>query len=265
MANSSGQQFLSAGYRNERPVKKQQACFSRVEKRCSIETLFVAMLFALLFGGSGCSIIGHAIGAYSDRSGIRPICLRADSALGILSTGDSIIVDFHSAESLRGIYLGTGVPTADMLPDAIQAAATMDDASGTMVLPGERLLLERPHRDPEWVIFVAAEPQRLLYFDSTRSMVRPLLYEYISRLSRGDGRVIEKPYRNRVADGTFDRVISMRLGVDSGVCMIDTTTIRTIQFRQKPTSGRALGFLIGAIFDIVAIQGILNFQMDIWQ
>ena len=234
------------------------ACRTRVVPMLRIFCLL------LLISGSGCTVVGHAIGSYADRKNTRTFDLPLDSALCMLSEGDSVSVILRSEDSLRGEYAGMEILSFDneSVLHAVRPAAAAENR--TDVYPGDTLILERHSRPAQQITYVHAEPNRLVYFDSTQGTVRYLLFEHVARLSRRDGRPITKPYHEQLRDGTFAQKRAFRLRVGADVRRIDTTAMQSVRFTYTPGSGRLVGALFGLVFDAVQIHSLLNWKMNIY-
>ncbi len=207
---------------------------------------------------SGCTAIGYGIGSSVARDDVRIVAIPGDSALNIIEPGDTISVWLHSGDLLRGVYAGLRTPTADDLRAFAPERAAEDCVGRFAVKAGDELLLERPDREPERIIYLSADPRRLTYTDVGRSTVKPLLFEHIVRLTRCDERVIEKPYADRVEDGTFARTITMLLLSDTGMRSIDTRAVAEVLIVQVPAGKRLLWTVMGLFLDLIVINGLGN-------
>jgi hypothetical protein len=208
------------------------------------------LLVCLLIGTSSCTMIGYGIGGWDDGKSVVIVAESPGRAVERIEQGDSITLRLHGGELLYGMYAGVRQPRADDLNEISPRRLFEDCAGRSVVLPGDELLLERVGRAAERVIYLYAESNRLLFTDSGRTAVRPLLFEHISQLTRCGGRSVAKPYSARITDGTFGTITMLQLHTEDGVHGVDTTTIEAVLFREVPISSRLLGLALGCLLDI---------------
>lgn len=230
--------------------------------RSSFSLSALGILLALLLCGSGCTAIGYGLGYASDTSRDRTVETGVGEALADLSVGDSISLSLRGGEVVRGLYAGTESASLDILFGASDPGAVVPAAHRTAVLPGDTLLMDRTGRPSARVIYVGAEPRRLLYADSSRRAVRPLLFDQIIRLARMDGRVIDRPYRDRVADGIFGRRTLLLVRVDGAVRPIDVTAIEAVTYQRVSTGGRLTGATLGLVVDLAVIITLVTAEWE---
>ena len=241
-------------------IEETQASESDMRSSCSLPAL--GILLGLLLCGSGCTAIGYGLGYASDASADHAKETRLDEALGYLSVGDSVRVSLRGGEVVHGLYAGTESASLDILTGAGDFGPVVPARQRTAVLPGDTLLMDRTGRPSARVIYVGAEPRRLLYADSSRNEVRPLLFDQITRLARMDGRVIERPYPDRVADGTFGRRTLLLVRVDGAVRHIDAAAIESVRYERVSTGGRLTGAMIGLVVDLAVIVALATAEWE---
>lgn len=220
------------------------------------------LVFCLLIGASSCTVIGYGIGRWDDGKSAAIVGESPGRAVEHIDQGDSIRLRLRGGELLHGMYAGVRSPRADDLKKALPRRPFEDCAGRSVVLPGDELLLERVGRAAEWVIYLSAEPNRLLYTDEERTAVKPLLFEHITRLARCGGKSVAKPYSARVTDGTFGTMTMLQLQTDDGLHGVDTTTIEAVLFREVPISSRLLGLALGCMLDIYVYIEAQKFRFN---
>jgi hypothetical protein len=208
------------------------------------------LLCGLIVGASSCTVIGYGIGRWDDRKNVVVTEESPGRAVERIDQGDSITLRLRGGELLRGTYAGVHSPGASELKAGLPRRPIEECEERLFIRPGDELLLEREGRGPEQVYYVSAEHNRLLYTDSVRTTVRPLLFEHISRLTRCGGISVAKPYSDRVTDGTFGTMTMLQLLTDDGVRGVDTTAIEAVLFDEVPIGSRLLGLALGCLLDI---------------
>lgn len=210
----------------------------------------------------GCSVVGHIAGSAIDHGGAGERNNPPQTALKELEPGDAVQCLMKDGSKLTGIYEGHGPLRSDVSVPSLAVNPCAESASRARVLPGDRLILTRKGRGTDTVVYVSAEKGRLCYRAAEETGHQYLQFEFVESLSRCDGTRIRLPLTQRFTEGLFSTPLRLHLRTDDAVLPVDTADVAALQYEYYPTDARTLLTVLGLLVDVVAIVGILTFDMD---